>query len=316
MSDAIIIAEQLTKAYGRAIAVDHLDLAIEKGEVFGLLGPNGAGKTTTILMLLGLTEPTSGRARIAGFDPLRQPLEVKRRAGYMTDQVGFYDNLSGIANLRYTARLSGIPTGEIDSCINAAIARVGLAEVAAKAVKTYSRGMRQRLAIAEILMKQAQIAILDEPTGGLDPLVQQEFYRLLGESRASGATVFLSSHILSEVEHVCDRVGILRQGRLIRVAELEELHDIHFHKIEILFDGLPPLDRLGKVHGLEQLVRQGSRVSFTLHGDFEGLFKALAGSKVVNFDSREPSLEEVFLAYYREDDRHPAETTGAVGAEV
>jgi len=162
-------------------------------------------------------------------------------------------------------------------------------------------------------MHAPELLILDEPTGGLDPLIQQEFYRLLGETRANGATIFLSSHVLSEVEHVCDRVGILRLGRLIRVAELEELRDIHFHKVEMVFESLPPLERLAKVHGLEQLVRQGNRVSFPLHGDFEGLLKAVAGSKVVNLSSHEPSLEEVFLAYYRED-QQPAATAAAVQA--
>jgi ABC-2 type transport system ATP-binding protein len=248
MSDAIIIAEQLTKAYGRAIAVDHLDLAIEKGEVFGLLGPNGAGKTTTILMLLGLTEPTSGRARIAGFDPLRQPLEVKRRAGYMTDQVGFYDNLSGIANLRYTARLSGIPTGEIDSCINAAIARVGLAEVAAKAVKTYSRGMRQRLAIAEILMKQAQIAILDEPTGGLDPQATREFLELIRSLKHDGMTILLSSHLLDLVQSVCDRVALFNAGRLGLIGRVNDL-------LRDVLGGSHVIGLEATGHGLDEAIR-------------------------------------------------------------
>ncbi len=176
MSEAIVRAQALTKRYGNAIAVDRLDLAIEEGEVFGLLGPNGAGKTTTILMLLGLTEPSSGTARVAGFDPLRQPLEVKRRTGYMPDQLGFYDNLSGVTNLEYTARLAGLPRGEIAGRIDAALGRVNLTEAARKRVATYSRGMRQRLAVAEILVKRAQIAILDEPTSGLDPQSTREFH--------------------------------------------------------------------------------------------------------------------------------------------
>ena len=163
-------------------------------------------------------------------------------------------------------------------------------------------------------MSAPELLILDEPTGGLDPLIQQEFYRILGEARANGSTVFLSSHVLSEVEHVCDRVGILRRGRLIRVAELEELHDIHFHTVEIVFDGPPPLEKLGRVPGLEKLVRQGTHVGFTLHGDFNGLFQALGGSKVVNLSSHEPTLEEVFLAYYREVDEHPVGTAGAAPA--
>ena len=154
--------------------------------MFGLLGPNGAGKTTTILMLLGLTEPTSGVARVAGFDPLRQPLEVKRRAGYMPDQLGFYDDLSGAANLRYIARLAGVPRSEADARIRAALERVRLAEAADKPVRTYSRGMRQRLAVAEILMKRVKVAILDEPTGGLDPQSTREFLELIRSLKHEG----------------------------------------------------------------------------------------------------------------------------------
>ena len=167
MNEAVIRAEALTKRYGPALAVDRLDLSIERGEVFGLLGPNGSGKTTTILMLLGLTEPSSGRAMVEGFDPLRKPLEVKRRVGYMPDSVGFYENLSGAANLSYSAALAGLR--DANARIAAALARVHLEAAAEKPVRAYSRGMKQRLAIAEILMKRASVAILDEPTGGLDP---------------------------------------------------------------------------------------------------------------------------------------------------
>jgi ABC-2 type transport system ATP-binding protein len=223
MSDPIIVTERLTKVYGGAIAVDHLDLAIDQGEVFGLLGPNGAGKTTTILMMLGLTEPTSGRARVAGFDPLRQPLEVKRRVGYMPDQVGFYDNLSGVVNLRYTARLAGIAAHEIDGRIERALQRVGLASAGGKAVKIYSRGMRQRLAIAEILMKQASVAILDEPTGGLDPQATREFLELIRSLKHDGMTILLSSHLLDLVQSVCDRVALFNAGKLGLIGRVNDL---------------------------------------------------------------------------------------------
>ena len=193
MSEPVIRAERLTKKYGNAVAVDSLDLQIEPGEVFGLLGPNGAGKTTTILMLLGLTEPTSGKATVAGFDPLRQPLEVKRRAGYMPDQVGFYDNLSGLENLRYTAKLCGLRGQDADDRIQAAAKRVKLDYAMRKPVRTYSRGMRQRLGIAEILMKGASIAILDEPTSGLDPQASREFLELIRSLKNDGMTILLSS---------------------------------------------------------------------------------------------------------------------------
>src|SRR5579875_2924839 len=184
-----IRAEGLTKRYGPVLAVDGVNLDIAPGEIVGILGPNGSGKTTTILMLLGLTEPTSGRARVAGFDPLRQPLEVKRRVGYMPDQVGFYDGLSGAQNLRYTARLAGIPSTKIDAQIAAALDRVHLSDVSAKPVRGYSRGMRQRLAIAEIIMKGAQVAILDEPTGGLDPQATREFLELIRSLKRDGMSI-------------------------------------------------------------------------------------------------------------------------------
>jgi len=223
MSEPVIRTQQLTKAYGSRLAVDKLDLTIEPGEVFGLLGPNGAGKTTTILMLLGLTEPTSGTALVAGFDPLRQPLEVKRRVGYMPDQVGFYDNLTGVANLRYTAKLCGFTNRQADERIEAALARVRLTEAGQRPVLGYSRGMRQRLAIAEILMKGASIAILDEPTGGLDPQSTREFLELIRSLKKDGMTILLSSHMLELVQSVCDREALFSQGKIGLMGRVEDL---------------------------------------------------------------------------------------------
>ena len=296
----------LSKDYGSGRGLFDLDLTISRESVFGYLGPNGAGKTTTIKLLMAMIRPTRGTARIFGLDCQKDAVAIKRRVGYLPADLPQFGGLRGSQVVAYLAGLRG----GVDKL------RVkGLAERLdldlGRRFREYSSGNKKKLGILLAFMHAPELLILDEPTGGLDPLIQQEFYRLLGESRANGATVFLSSHILSEVEHVCDRVGILRQGRLIRVAELEELHDIHFHKIEILFDGMPPLEKLGKVHGLELLVRQGSHVSFSLHGDFEGLFKALTGSKVINFSSHEPSLEEVFLAYYREGAPATAETAAA-----
>ena len=178
--DKVIEATGLTKNYGQAVAVDHISFDVGRGEIFGLLGPNGAGKTTTILMMLGLTEITSGDVRVLGFNPAREPLSVKRRVGYMPDTVGFYDNLSAADNLRYTARLIGFRFAEREKRIAEALERVGLAEVADKRVATFSRGMRQRLGLAEILMKGAQIAILDEPTSGLDPHATSELLGIIG----------------------------------------------------------------------------------------------------------------------------------------
>ncbi len=180
MADSIAIrAQGLTKRYGPTVAVDHIDFEVGAGEIVGILGPNGSGKTTTILMLLGLTEPTEGRAEVAGFDPLREPLEVKRRVGYLPDSVGFYDGLSARDNLAYTGRLAGLSRHEINQRFEAALARVGLPDVGRERVATFSRGMRQRLGLAEMLMKRPSIAILDEPTATLDPHSTQEFLGLI-----------------------------------------------------------------------------------------------------------------------------------------
>src|SRR5438132_30962 len=204
--EVVIRARELTKRYGANIAVDHIDLEVGAGEIVGILGPNGSGKTTTILMLLGLTEPTSGHAEVAGFDPLRDPLEVKRRVGYLPDQVGFYDGLSARDNLAYTGRLAGLPRAEIDDRFAAAMDRVGLGDVGRDRVRTFSQGMRQRLGLAEVLMKRPSVAILDEPTTALDPHSTQEFLEMIRALKADGTAVLLSSHHLDQVQSVCDRV--------------------------------------------------------------------------------------------------------------
>ncbi len=219
----IIDTKSLTKRYGTQIAVDRLDLQINKGEVFGLLGPNGAGKTTTILMILGLTEPTSGTISTVGYDPLRQPLEVKRRVGYLPDSVGFYDHMTGRDNLRYTARLGGIPRIAMEDRITTALQRVNLVAAAERPVATYSRGMRQRLGIAEILMRRVDVAILDEPTNGLDPQSTVEFLELIRSLKAEGMTVVLSSHLLDLVQSICDRVALFSNGKIGVIGEVQQL---------------------------------------------------------------------------------------------
>jgi ABC-2 type transport system ATP-binding protein len=223
MNPPIINLKGVTKRYGKTVAVDHLDLAIEEGEVFGLLGPNGAGKTTTILMMLGLTEPSEGAIIIAGHDPLREPLEVKRRVGYLPDTVGFYDHLTGWENLRYTARLSGLSGSEADAAIEQALARVHLEKAGHQAVKTYSRGMRQRLGIAEIIMRKVAIAILDEPTSGLDPQTTREFLSLIRSLRNDGMTVVVSSHLLDLVQDICDRVALFNRGKIGLMGRVSDL---------------------------------------------------------------------------------------------
>src|SRR5262249_7768494 len=223
LGDSGIEAKGLTKRYGPAVAVDRLDLAITKGEVFGLLGPNGAGKTTTILMILGLTEPTTGSISTVGFDPLQQPLEVKRRVGYLPDTVGFYDHMTGRDNLRYTARLGGIPRVAIDPRITAALERVDMVDAGERPVATYSRGMRQRLGIAEIIMRRVDVAILDEPTNGLDPQSTREFLDLIRSLKSEGMTVVLSSHLLNIVESICDRVALFSRGKVGLMGRVSDL---------------------------------------------------------------------------------------------
>jgi len=224
MADEVVIkAEALTKRYGATLAVDHIDFEVRAGEIVGILGPNGSGKTTTILMLLGLTEPTGGRALVAGYDPLREPLEVKRRVGYLPDQIGFYDNLSARDNLAYTARLAGLSRTEIDERFVAALDRVGLGEVAQARVGTFSHGMRQRLGLAEILMKRPSVAILDEPTTALDPHSTQEFLGMIRDLKADRTAVLLSSHHLDQVQSVCDRVALFNRGRIALSGTVTEL---------------------------------------------------------------------------------------------
>lgn len=223
MSAPVIEAKGLTKRYGKTVAVRGVDLAIQEGEVFGLLGPNGCGKTTTILMLLGLTEPTSGKVTVAGCDPLRDPLEAKRRVGYLPDLVGFYEQMTARENLRYSARLMGLTAAEADQRITKALARVGLTQAADKRTNTFSHGMRQRLGLAELLVKQAKALILDEPTNGLDPQATQELLKLIGELRGEVLTIVLSSHMLGLVQSVCDRVALLRSGRVGLTGRVDEI---------------------------------------------------------------------------------------------
>src|SRR5947209_9194759 len=221
--EVVIKAQGLTKRYGATIAVDHIDLDVRAGEIVGILGPNGSGKTTTILMLLGLTEPTEGRAEVAGFDPLRDPLEVKRRVGYLPDQIGFYDGLSALDNLAYTGRLAGLSRQEIDTRFTAAMERVGLGSYGYARVRTFSQGMRQRLGLAEVLMKRPSVAILDEPTTALDPHSTQEFLDMIRGLKADGTAVLLSSHHLDQVQSVCDRVALFNRGRVALNGTVTEL---------------------------------------------------------------------------------------------
>ena len=220
----LVRADRLTKRYGDIVAVNELTLELQRGEIYGLLGPNGAGKTTAILMLLGLSEPTSGAALVVGLDPARRPLEVKRRVGYLPDAVGFYGRLSGRENLRYTAQLNGLHEAEVEGRIDDVLADVGLADAGDRPTEGYSRGMLQRLGIADALVKDPDVLILDEPTTSIDPAGVAELLALIRRLVTDrGIGVLLSSHLLAQVERLCDRVGIFSRGRLVAEGSVQEL---------------------------------------------------------------------------------------------
>ena len=224
MSEPVIVLTELTKQYGTSIAVDHIDMSVQRGEIFGLLGPNGAGKSTTILMMLGLTEPTSGHVEICGIDSTTHPIEVKRKIGYLPEDVGFYDDMTGLENLLFTARLNGIPASDAAVRAEKLLDRVGLGTQRKKKTGKYSRGMRQRLGLADVLIKNPEIIILDEPTSGIDPAGVQEFIDMIHTlSREENLTILFSSHNLDQVQKVCDRVALFDRGKLLSLIDIGEL---------------------------------------------------------------------------------------------
>ncbi len=245
----LIKTENLTKKYGSLAAVDRLNLQIEKGEVFGLLGPNGAGKTTTILMLLGLTEPSGGKAVIDGHDCTRNPIAVKRIVGYLPDNVAFYNDMTGRENLRFVGELNALPAAETEERIDKLLKRTGMAYAADKKVRTYSRGMRQRLGIADVLMKDPRVVILDEPTLGIDPEGMHELLDLIGElAHEDGRTVLISSHQLYQVQQICDRVGIFVKGSLVACGDIATLRDtVSGEDMSIEFAASPDNEKLVKI---------------------------------------------------------------------
>jgi ABC-2 type transport system ATP-binding protein len=220
----IIWTEELTKIYRGQVAVDHLTFAVQEGEIFGFLGPNGAGKTTTLLMLLGLTEPTGGRLKVMGLDPTREPIKVKSRVGYLQENMGFYSDLNARQMLRFVAELNDISGRNAEERIKAALEAVGLADESGKKIGAFSRGMRQRLGIAELLIKDSRVAFLDEPTLGLDPEATQRIMELIRDlARQQRMTIVLSSHQLHQVQKICDRVGIMIKGRMVANGPLDQL---------------------------------------------------------------------------------------------
>ena len=306
---AVIEAKSLTKRYGKHVAVDHIDLAIAEGEVFGLLGPNGAGKTTTILMVMGLTDVTEGTVRVLGLDPARQPLAVKRNIGYMPDSVGFYDTLTARENLAYTGRLAGLERATIERRVAETLERVGLTDVARQKVKTFSRGMRQRLGLADALLRAPQIVILDEPTSGLDPQATQEFLELIRDLKQDGITVILSSHMLEKVQVICDRVALFNAGRIALCGTVTELGRMvlggGYHiLVEARGHGL---DRaLAAIPGIIRVRREGdgryvAESEFDLRGAVAATITG-AGGELLGLGIRQASLESVYTRYFEEAD--------------
>lgn len=308
----VIEAIGLTKRYNGTVAVDAIDLSVDKGEVVGLLGPNGAGKTTTILMLLGLTEPSAGTVSILGKNPLREPLALKRQVGYLPDAVGFYDAMTGRENLRYTARLNMMPRRETDERVDAALARVRLADVAGKRVGTYSRGMRQRLGIAELLMRDCRVAILDEPTSGLDPQSTQELLDIIGLLSKDGITILLSSHMLNVVQSVCHRIALFGNGRIGFLGTIEELAAKiggGAYVVDVEAQGVDLTKVAGSAHGVKSIIAgQNGHWSVEAERDVRPELARLivgAGGDLKNLDLRRARLDDAYRRYFTEV-RHAA----------
>jgi ABC-2 type transport system ATP-binding protein len=296
VSAPVVQGRSLTKFYGRDRGVEDLDFSVEPGEIFGFLGPNGSGKTTTIRLLLDFIRPTRGRAEVFGVDPRSTPA-VRRRIGYLPGDLRLYERLTGRELLTYFASLRDVRG------LGAAPALAERLDVELdRPLRALSKGNRQKIGIVQAFMHEPDLLVLDEPTSGLDPLVQQAFYGLLQEVRADGRTVFLSSHVLPEVQHVADRVALLREGRALLVESVETLRMRAFTRVEVTFGGAPPPPAaFAGLDGVGELERHGSTILFTLRGEADALVKALASHHVVALDSHEADLEEVFLSLYRED---------------
>jgi ABC-2 type transport system ATP-binding protein len=295
-----IRAQGLTKHYGSIRALEALDLEVQAGEIFGFLGPNGAGKSTLIRTLLGYLHPTAGRASMLGLDIVSDSVAIRRRVGYLPGGISIYDSLSGAAALDYLNDLQGRPaTRREELCERLQMPP----SVLKRRVRDYSRGMRQKLGVIQALQHDPDLAILDEPTEGLDPLMQQAFYSIMDDLRQDGRTIFFSSHVLSEVERICDRVAIIRAGHLMVVQHVDELLARRKRTIHLRWrDGTPDLS---SVPGLADVTVQGDRVSATLLGDVAPFVRAVASPELLDLTIEPASLEEAFLEYYADD--QPAE---------
>ena len=299
---AAINTQGLTKDYGRGHGLFDLDLEVGEGEIFGYLGPNGAGKSTTLRLLMSFIHPTRGSASILGLDVMRDSVEVKRLVGYMPGELPQFGGLRGheVAG-HFGALRGGVDQARVKEICERFDLDLGLK------YRQYSTGNKRKLGILLAFMHQPRVLVLDEPTSGLDPLNQQELFKLVLEARAGGATVLLSSHVLSDVEHVCQRLAIIRHGKLVKVGSLEDLHEMRIRRVEVEFAGDAQPQLFTALPGVENVESNHHRVTFTVRGSFEPVADALAGHHVVNLASHEPTLEEMFLAFYEDQ---PREATG------
>jgi ABC-2 type transport system ATP-binding protein len=299
MSESAITTEGLTKRYGSVAALDGLDIVVKRGEALGYLGPNGAGKTTTIRLLLALARPTSGRAEIFGFDCTRQPADVHRHLTYVPGEASLWPSLTGEETLHLLGRIHGY----VDESYRKELVERFELDVDRK-VRAYSKGNRQKILLIGALMCRPDLLVLDEPTSGLDPLMERQFRLAIAEAKERGQTVFLSSHLLSEVEALCDRVAILRDGRLVEVGSLSDMRHLSTSLVEVRFASAVP--DLTKVTGVRSVRVDGQVARLEVAGSIDALVKALGSSEIVELQSREPSLEELFLSLYGNAAAHPS----------
>jgi len=290
---AIIQIEKLTKSYGAHRGITDIDLEVNEGEAFGFLGPNGAGKTTTIRTLLDHIRPTSGRALVFGIQTNVDPVAIHRRVGYLPGEFALYDKLTGGQTIEYFANLRG----GVDAPYQADLVKRLDVDTSRK-FKEYSKGNKQKIGLIVALQHRPDLLILDEPTSGLDPLVQQTFYEVIREAKAEGRTIFLSSHILSEVERTCDRVAIIRDGRLVQVDRVEALRDLSHHQVELRFAGDVPVGAFAALVGVSDVTTEGNLLRMRVSGPITAVVREAANHELLDFVSREPSLEETFLAQY------------------
>jgi len=293
-----IFADDLVKSYGRVEALHGVNLEVHSGEIFGFLGPNGAGKTTTIRCLLDLIRPNRGTVRVLGLDPQKFPVLVRSRTGYLPGELHVEDNATVESTLRYLNSLRG---NKADwDYVHQLAGKLNL-ELKTK-VKNLSKGNKQKVGIIQALMHRPELLLLDEPTFGLDPLIQHEVLRLVSEACSEGATVFFSSHILSEVQEIADRVGIIRGGVVVEVAETETLINRTLRRVRIHFKNAVSLEMLGNIPGVTVLSQDDDqKLTLQVEGEMDALIKALASYQVLDFETEHPSLEEIFLAYYKEE---------------